>query len=145
MPAPAVEVNDLVKRYGAVRAVDGLSLRIEQGSVTAVLGPNGAGKTTTVETCEGYRRPDSGAVRVLGRDPRRDARDLRPRVGVMLQQGGIYPGVKAEEMLRHVASLHAHPLDVPALVDRLGLGSAGRTPHRRLARGPQPPPPLGPR
>ena len=102
-----------------------------------MLGPNGAGKTTTVETCEGYRRPDAGTVRVLGLDPWADARALRPRVGVMLQQGGVYPGVKAEEMLRHVASLHAHPLDVPTLVERLGLGSAGRTPYRRLSGGQQ--------
>jgi ABC-2 type transport system ATP-binding protein len=134
---PAVEVVDLVKRYGGVAAVDGLSLEVAAGSITAVLGPNGAGKTTTVETCEGYRRPDAGRVRVLGLDPWQDARALRPRVGVMLQQGGVYPGVKAEEMLRHVASLHAHPLDVPLLIERLGLGSAGRTTYRRLSGGQQ--------
>jgi ABC-type Fe3+/spermidine/putrescine transport system ATPase subunit len=133
----AVEVVGLVKRYDGVPAVDGLTLEVPAGSITAVLGPNGAGKTTTVETCEGYRRPDAGTVRVLGLDPWADARALRPRVGVMLQQGGVYPGVKAEEMLRHVASLHAHPLDVPALVERLGLGSAGRTPYRRLSGGQQ--------
>ena len=74
---------------------------------------------------------------MLGLDPRRDARALRPRVGVMLQQGGVYPGVKAEEMLRHVAALHAHPLDVATLVERLGLGSAGRTAYRRLSGGQQ--------
>ena len=137
MSSPAVEVVDLVKRYDGVAAVDGLSLEVAAGRITAVLGPNGAGKTTTVETCEGYRRPDSGTVRVLGLDPWSDARELRPRVGVMLQQGGVYPGVKAEEMLRHVASLHAHPLDVPDLVERLGLGSAGRTAYRRLSGGQQ--------
>ena len=134
---PAVEVVDLVKRYGDRAAVAGLSLMVQPGSITAILGPNGAGKTTTVETCEGYRRPDSGSVRVLGLDPRRDARALRPRVGVMLQQGGVYPGVKAEEMLRHVAALHAHPLDVATLVERLGLGSAGGTAYRRLSGGQQ--------
>jgi ABC-2 type transport system ATP-binding protein len=133
----AVEVVDLVQRYGDTVAVDGLSAVFATGQVTAVLGPNGAGKTTTIETCEGYRRPDSGRVRVLGLDPWRDGRALRPRVGVMLQAGGVYPGVKAAEMLRHVASLHAHPLDVPALVERLGLGSAGGTPYRRLSGGQQ--------
>ena len=60
----------------------------------AILGPNGAGKTTTVEICEGYRRPDAGTVRVLGLDPVADARRLRPRVGVMLQGGGGYPGAQ---------------------------------------------------
>ncbi len=133
----AVEVVDLVQRYGATVAVDGLSAVFPAGGITAVLGPNGAGKTTTIETCEGYRRPDSGRVRVLGLDPWRDARALRPRVGVMLQAGGVYPGVKAVEMLRHVASLHAHPLDVPTLVERLGLGAAGGTPYRRLSGGQQ--------
>jgi ABC-2 type transport system ATP-binding protein len=133
----AVEVVDLVQRYGDTVAVDGLSAVFATGQVTAVLGPNGAGKTTTIETCEGYRRPDSGRVRVRGLDPWRDGRALRPRVGVMLQAGGVYPGVKAAEMLRHVASLHAHPLDVPALVERLGLGSAGGTPYRRLSGGQQ--------
>ena len=137
MSALAVEVVDLVKRYGDKTAVDGLCLTVPQGGLTAVLGPNGAGKTTTVETCEGYRRPDGGTVRVLGLDPWRDSATLRPRVGVMLQSGGVYPGVKAIEVLRHVASLHAHPVPVDALVERLGLGSAGRTPYRRLSGGQQ--------
>jgi ABC-2 type transport system ATP-binding protein len=134
---PAVLVADLVKRYGATTAVNGLSLTVERGSVTAVLGPNGAGKTTTIEICEGYRRPDGGHVRVLGLDPRRDARALRPRIGVMLQSGGVYPGAGAEEMLRHVGRLHAHPLPVGMLMERLGLASAGRTPYRRLSGGQQ--------
>jgi ABC-2 type transport system ATP-binding protein len=137
MPAPAVEVLDLVKRYGDKTAVDGLDLTVPVGCLTAVLGPNGAGKTTTVETCEGYRRPDSGTVRVLGLDPWRDRHLLGPRVGVMLQSGGVYPGVKAIEMLRHIAALHAHPVDVDQLVERLGLGSSGRTPYRRLSGGQQ--------
>ncbi|MCX4746242.1 ABC transporter ATP-binding protein [Kitasatospora sp. NBC_01287] len=134
---PAVEIAGLVKRYGEKTAVDGLDLRIERGTVTAVLGPNGAGKTTTIETCEGYRRPDAGTVRVLGLDPVRQAAELRPRIGVMLQSGGVYAGARAEEMLRHTARLHADPLDVPALVERLGLGSCGRTAYRRLSGGQQ--------
>ncbi len=133
----AVEIHDLVVRYGDVTAVDGLSLTVGTGTVTSVLGPNGAGKTSTVETCEGFRRATSGTVRVLGLDPVRDAAALRPRVGVMLQAGGAWSGVRAHEMLRHVASLHAHPLDVDALVERLGLGSCGRTAYRRLSGGQQ--------
>ncbi|MCZ7413610.1 ABC transporter ATP-binding protein [Streptomyces sp. WMMC897] len=133
----AVEVAGLVKRYGRTKAVDGVDLTVGHGTVMAVLGPNGAGKTTTVEICEGYRRPDAGEVRVLGLDPVADGAALRPRIGVMLQSGGVYPGVRAEEMLRHMAALHAHPLDVAALVERLGLGSCGRTPYRRLSGGQQ--------
>ncbi|MFE3944384.1 ABC transporter ATP-binding protein [Streptomyces sp. NPDC059118] len=133
----AVEVRGLVKRYGRKTAVDGLDLCVRTGAVTAVLGPNGAGKTTTVETCEGYRRPDAGTVRVLGLDPVADAAKLRPRIGVMLQSGGVYSGARADEMLRHMAKLHAHPLDVDALIERLGLGGCGRTSYRRLSGGQQ--------
>lgn len=117
--------------------MDGLDLSVPQGTVTAVLGPNGAGKTTTVETCEGYRRPDAGTVRVLGLDPVSQAALLRPRIGVMLQSGGVYPGARAEEMLRHMAALHAQPLDVDSLSEALGLDSCGRTPYRRLSGGQQ--------
>ena len=133
----AVEVDGLVMRYGDKTAVDGLSLSVERGSITAVLGPNGAGKTTTLETCEGYRKPQSGRVRVLGLDPVADRRDLLPRIGVMLQGGGAWSGVRAMEMLRHVARLHAHPLDVDMLAERVGLGDCGRTPYRRLSGGQQ--------
>lgn len=136
-PAPAVLVDGLVMRYGDKTAVDGLSLGVEQGTITAVLGPNGAGKTTTLETCEGYRRPDAGTVRVLGLDPQADRAALLPRIGVMLQGGGAWSGVRAMEMLRHVARLHAHPLDVDVLADRLGLHDCGRTPYRRLSGGQQ--------
>jgi ABC-2 type transport system ATP-binding protein len=134
---PAVEVRDLVVRYGAVTAVDRLSFIAASGQVTAVLGPNGAGKTTTVETCEGYRRPDAGEVRVLGRDPRRDAGDLRPRVGVMLQDGGVPSGARAMEVLRYTAGLYAHPLPVEALAERIGVATLGRTPYHRLSGGQQ--------
>ncbi|MGB0100956.1 MAG: ABC transporter ATP-binding protein [Nocardioides sp.] len=134
---PAVQVDGLVMRYGDKVAVDGLSLTVERATVTAVLGPNGAGKTTTLETCEGYRRPQQGSVRVLGLDPVRERRDLLPRIGVMLQGGGAWSGVRAMEMLDHIARLHAHPLDTAMLADRLGLGDCGRTPYRRLSGGQQ--------
>lgn len=135
--APAVEIANLVKRYGSRTAVDGLDLTVEAGTVTSVLGPNGAGKTTTIEICEGFRRPDDGSVRVLGLEPAVHGSDLRPRVGVMLQSGGVYPTARAEEMLRHIAALHSHPLDVAELFARLGLESCGRTPYRRLSGGQQ--------
>jgi len=135
--SPAVEVDGLVMRYGDRVAVDGLSLSVEPHTITAVLGPNGAGKTTTLETCEGYRRPHGGTVRVLGLDPRRDRSALLPRIGVMLQAGGAWSGVRAREMLDHVARLHAHPQDTDLLSDRLGLADCGRTPYRRLSGGQQ--------
>ncbi|HET8560133.1 MAG TPA: ABC transporter ATP-binding protein [Marmoricola sp.] len=136
-PDHAVEIDGLVMRYADKTAVDHLDLVVERNTITAVLGPNGAGKTTTLETCEGYRKPQQGRVRVLGLDPQSDRHDLLPRIGVMLQGGGAWSGVRAMEMLRHVARLHAHPLDVDMLADRLGLGDCGRTPYRRLSGGQQ--------
>jgi ABC-2 type transport system ATP-binding protein len=135
--SPAVELRGLVKNYGARKAVDHLDLRLERGRVLALLGPNGAGKTTTVEVCEGYRRPDGGEVRVLGADPWRDAARLRPRVGVMLQGGGAYPGVRTGEMLTLVAACAAEPLDTGWLLDVLGLAAAPNVPYKRLSGGQQ--------
>lgn len=134
---PALEITDLVKSYGRTVAVSGLSFRAGRGTITAILGPNGAGKTTTVEVCEGYRRPDSGSVRVLGLDPVSDARALRPRVGVMLQSGGVPTSVRAADYLKVIARFYAHPLDPAVLIDRLGLAGAARTPFRRLSGGQQ--------
>jgi len=133
--SPAVEVHGLVKKYAGRAVVDGLDLSAAAGCVTAVLGPNGAGKTTTVECCEGLRVPDGGTVRVLGLDPVADGPALRPAVGVMLQDGGLPTGVRAREMLDHVARMYAHPLDTDALAERLGLGTFARTTVRRLSGG----------
>jgi len=124
-------------RYGDLTAVDGLDLTVERGTITAVLGPNGAGKTTTLETCEGYRRPMGGSVRVLDLDPIADRRQLLPRIGVMLQGGGAWAAIRPDEMLHHVASLHANPLPVEMLMDRVGLQASARTPYRRLSGGMQ--------
>jgi ABC-2 type transport system ATP-binding protein len=132
-----VEVGGLVKRYGRLAAVDGLTLSAPRGAVTGILGPNGAGKTTTIEICEGYRRPDQGTVRVLGLDPIRDARALRPRVGVMLQSGGIPPAVPAADYLSLLTRFYANPVDVPALLDLVGLAAVARTPYKRLSGGQQ--------
>ena len=131
----AVEVRGLVKRYDGRAVVDGLDLVARPGAVTAVLGPNGAGKTTTIECCEGLRSPDGGTVRVLGRNPVADARALRPRVGVMLQDGGLPTGVRALELLRHVAAMYAAPRPVDELAERLGLHGFARTTVRRLSGG----------
>ncbi len=133
MSGPAIEISGLRKIYGGRAAVDGLDLTVPRGGVSAVLGPNGAGKTTTLEICSGLRSLDEGSVRVLGLDPRDPA--LRPRIGVMLQAGGVYSGAKPEEMLRHVAALHASPLDPAALFDLLGLQDARRTTYRRMSGG----------
>ncbi len=133
--SPALEVDGLVKTFGATTAVAGLDLRLERGRVMALLGPNGAGKTTTVEICEGFIRPDSGRVRVLGIDPATDRQRVRSRIGMMLQGGGAYPGVRVAEMVRLVASYYADPLDPDWLMAELGLSDHARTPYRRLSGG----------
>ena len=111
----------MVKRYGALTAVDGLTLTARRGEVTAILGPNGAGKTTTIEVCEGYRAADAGTVRVLGLDPARNLAKLLPRIGVMLQSGGIPPAVPAGEYLRLLSRFHEKPQDPAWLLDTVGL------------------------
>ena len=135
MTAPALEIDNLVKRYAGRAVVDQLSLTARTGTVLALLGPNGAGKSTTVEICEGFRTADAGTVTVLGRSPRDPA--LRPRVGVMPQAGGAYPGLRCAEMLRLVASFSAHPLDPDLLLERLGLVEVASTAYRRLSGGQQ--------
>src|SRR3954468_8769406 len=104
----AVEITDLVVRYGDVTAVDGISFSAAAGQVLALLGPNGAGKTSTVEALEGYRRPASGSVRVLGLDPIADRRLVMPRIGLMLQNGGVHSGIRPLEALRLQAALYPH-------------------------------------
>jgi ABC-2 type transport system ATP-binding protein len=130
-----VRLDTVSKRFGDVRAVDGLSLSVPRGTVTALLGPNGAGKTTTVSMCEGFLRPDSGTARVLGHDPWTDQAVLRPRMGVMLQAGGAHGSARAGEMLHLVARCAAHPHDPDELLDTVGLTAAARTPVRRLSGG----------
>lgn len=137
MSTAAVDVADLHVRYGDVHAVRGLSMTAPAGAITAVVGRNGQGKTTTIEVCEGLRRADSGVVRVLGLDPRRQAPDLRPRVGVMLQDGGIPTMARPAEYLHTLASFYARPRDVGELITWLGLHEAARRPFRRLSGGEQ--------
>jgi len=133
--APAIALEGLVKRFGRTTAVDRLDLTVAAGETLALLGPNGAGKTTTVECCEGLLVPDEGRVRVLGLDPRQDARALRPRLGVMLQEGGVYPMALPGEVVRLFASFHADPQDPDDLLDRVGLAASRRTRYRDLSGG----------
>ncbi|HVE47220.1 MAG TPA: ABC transporter ATP-binding protein [Acidimicrobiales bacterium] len=133
----AIEVRDLVVRYGEAPAVAGVTFSAGAGQVLALLGPNGAGKTSTVETLEGYRRPTAGQVRVLGLDPIRDRSSLMPRIGVMLQRGGVYPSMGPAEALRLFAAYYEAPEDPAALLSRLGLDEVDRTPWRRLSGGEQ--------
>lgn len=131
----AVEVSGLLIRYGTLTAVDDVSFTAESGAVTAVLGPNGAGKTSTIEVCEGYRTPAAGSVRVLGLDPQRDQRRLGERMGVMLQEGGVYPSGRVLDTVRHYCTLYARGMNATELVERVGLADRAKATWRRLSGG----------
>ncbi len=133
--SPAVSVDGLRKAYDGRAVVDGLAFDVPLGSVFAILGPNGAGKTTTVEILEGYRRADSGTVRVLGLDPAQSASELRGRVGLMLQGGGIYPQARPGEILRLYARFYRQPRDPDALLEQLGLADVAGTRYKVLSGG----------
>ncbi|MEP6798525.1 MAG: ABC transporter ATP-binding protein [Lapillicoccus sp.] len=132
---PVVVLDGLVRRFGAVAAVDGMTWAAAAGTVTAVLGPNGAGKTTAIECLVGLQQADEGVVRVLGSDPWRSSADHRARVGVMLQSGGLPNGTRPLRLLHHLASLYAAPADVDALATRLGIHRFATTTVRRLSGG----------
>jgi len=133
----AVEVDGLTVRYGEVTAVNDVSFAAQAGQITAVLGPNGAGKTTTVEVLEGFRRPDVGRASVLGLDPIVDHHALTRRVGVMLQSGGVGPGVQVLEALRHTAALYDDSLEPAALLEAVGLTGTERRTWRQISGGEQ--------
>ncbi len=117
--------------------MDGVDLVAGPGEVVTLLGPNGAGKTSTVEAAEGYRRPSGGSVRVLGHDPVTERSAVAPVIGVMLQKGGVYPGMGPREALRLFAHYYPDPRGPEELLERVGLGRAARTPWRRLSGGEQ--------
>jgi ABC-2 type transport system ATP-binding protein len=135
--ADAVEVRGVVVRYGDNTAVDRVSLVAPRGSILALLGNNGAGKTSLLQVCEGFRRPDAGSARVLGLDPVADHDELMPRIGIMLQSGGVNPWATAGEILELFAGFAARPLDIGMLMDRLGLRKVAKTRVRRLSGGEQ--------
>jgi ABC-2 type transport system ATP-binding protein len=131
----AIVVENFTKSYGSNRVVDQLQFTVHHGEIFALLGPNGAGKTTTIETLEGYRTPDHGRVRVLGFDPIRQAKELKPQIGVMLQQDGLYPGLTAREVLHLFAGYYRQPQSIDSLLERVGLSTADKTRCRRLSGG----------
>ena len=133
--APAILVRDLRKSYGTFAAVRGIDFEVAPGEVFGLLGPNGAGKTSTVEILEGYRRRDGGIVSVLGHDPERRPRDLRRRIGIVLQSTGMYRHVTVREALEHWGHLYPSPRDVDEVIDVAGLRKSEDVRTRRLSGG----------
>jgi ABC-2 type transport system ATP-binding protein len=133
--APAILVRDLRKSYGTFEAVRGIDFEVAQGEVFGLLGPNGAGKTTTVEILEGYRRRDGGIVSVLGHDPERRPRDLRRRVGIVLQSSGMYRHITVREALRHWSRFYPRSRDVDEVLTLAGLQEKADVLARTLSGG----------
>lgn len=133
----ALVVDSVVKAFGATRAVDGLSFHVNRGELLCFLGPNGAGKTTTIEMCEGFAAPTSGSIRVLGLDPATNPDGVRERIGIMLQGGGSYSGIRVREMLELTARYSRNPLDPDWLIEILGLEGVAKNTYRRLSGGQQ--------
>jgi ABC-2 type transport system ATP-binding protein len=132
---PAIEVRGLRKRYGEYEAVRGIDVAVRRGEVFGLLGPNGAGKTTTVEILEGYRARDSGEVAVLGFDPGRRPRELRRRIGIVLQAGGIYSHITPREALAHWAGFYPRPRSVEEVLGLVGLVEKADARCRTLSGG----------
>jgi ABC-2 type transport system ATP-binding protein len=130
-----IEVSELVKRYGERVAVDGVTFGVEEGEILAIVGPNGAGKTTTVESIGGLREPDSGTIRVLGLDPRRERDKVRDVVGIQLQESELPPKLRVGEAVDLFGAFYQHPADGGALLEALGLLGQRKAQYRHLSGG----------
>ncbi|GAA3427831.1 ABC transporter ATP-binding protein [Streptosporangium sandarakinum] len=131
----AIEVTDLRKTYGDTRAVDGVTFTVRAGETFGIVGHNGAGKTTTVECLLGLRRPDAGAVRVLGEDPARRRRALARRIGAQLQESSLPERIKVAEALRMFGSFYRDAADWRQLMERWGLQPLARKAFGDLSGG----------
>lgn len=131
----AVVVENLTIRYGDFVAVNDISFQAEFGEVTAILGPNGAGKTSTIETCEGYRAPTNGSVQVLEKNPFTQRTSLHSEVGVMLQEGGVYPSARVLETITQYCALYNRGVDPATLLAAIDLESKASSTWRRLSGG----------
>ena len=130
-------VEDVVKRYGDIVAVDGLSFSVERGEIFGLLGPNGAGKTTTLEMVEGLIRPDSGQVCVLGLDAAIHSREIKSRIGVQLQASSYYEYLSLHEILALLGSFYPRRVPPGQLLEQVGLADKGRRRVRQLSGGEQ--------
>jgi ABC-2 type transport system ATP-binding protein len=132
---PIILVQNLVKRYGGLVAVDDVSLSIREGEIFGIIGPNGAGKTTTVECISGLRAPDSGSISLYGLSPQHDRDKIRKFLGVQLQESALPPRLRVGEALELFASFYADPLDPREVLESLGISDIERAAFKKLSGG----------
>ena len=135
--AEAIAVTGLRKTYGDLEAVRAIDLSVKTGEVFALLGPNGAGKTTTVEILEGYRERTAGDASVLGFDPAKRSREMRRRIGIVLQSTGVDPYLTVRETVALYAGYYPSPRDVDEVVELVGLGEKSSARVIKLSGGQQ--------
>ena len=131
----ALKVERLSKSYGNLLALDSLNLCVRQNTVFGLLGANGAGKSTTIECILGTRKADSGSISVLGRDPKKDRRDLFQKVGVQFQEGDYQPEIKVSELCAETACLYKSPADWKSLCEQFGIGDKANRAVKSLSGG----------
>jgi ABC-2 type transport system ATP-binding protein len=130
-----LQVENLVKRYGDVEAVRGVSFNVDEGEVFGLLGPNGAGKTSTVEIMEGLRTLDSGRVSVCGLDPQKNGQELKHQIGAALQSTSLPDKLRVIEALRLFASFYRRHRNPEELLKRFGLEEKRNTFYSQLSGG----------
>ena len=130
-----LQVEHLVKRYGDVEAVRGVSFNVDEGEVFGLLGPNGAGKTSTIEIMEGLRTPDSGRVSVCGLDPQKNPQELKHQIGAALQSTSLPDKLKVIEALKLFASFYRRHRNPEELLKRFGLEEKRNTFYSQLSGG----------
>ena len=135
MDQPILQVENLVKRYGDVQAVRGVSFSVSEGEVFGLLGPNGAGKTTTVEILEGLRAQDSGTVMVCGLDPQRNPSALKHEIGAALQSTALPDKMRVSEALNLFASFYKRHRDPKEILKRFGLEEKRSAFYSQLSGG----------
>jgi ABC-2 type transport system ATP-binding protein len=132
-----IEVTDLFKSYGDIKAVSGISFDVKEGEVFGMLGPNGAGKTTTVEIIEGLREPDSGSVTVLGLDALKNVRTVKERIGIQLQQPALFPALNVEEIVNFFRNLYKKSMPASEVIDMVSLEGSRKVLVKNLSGGQQ--------
>ncbi len=130
-----IEVRDLVKSYSGIPAVNEISFDVREGEIFGMVGPNGAGKTTTIECIEGLRHPDTGLVKVLGMNPRRNGFALREKIGIQLQESALPDRIKVGEAMEMFASFYPKTVDGNDLLEQLGLNEKKNTVFTKLSGG----------